>query len=147
MIVCCFHIMDLNPTHFPFPSHLSSNLTTLSILQDKQDIDFQKKWKVKSSGGSCSVTQWVNNPLLHILTIVSVHCIDLLVSFEVSGFLLHHQHWALTGVTLGYPIAVLCHGEPVTLSLINPTIHLLQLIIDNWWMMGWAILELKTWCG
>lgn len=35
--------MDLNPTHFPFPSHLSSNLTTLSILQDKQDIKISKK--------------------------------------------------------------------------------------------------------
>lgn len=39
--------MDLNPTHFPFPSHLSSNLTTLSILQDKQDIKISKKKKEK----------------------------------------------------------------------------------------------------
>lgn len=36
-------MMDLNPTHFPFPSHLSSILTTLSILQDKQDIKISKK--------------------------------------------------------------------------------------------------------
>lgn len=34
------------------------------------------------------------------------------------------------------------HGEPVTLSLTNATIHILQLIIDNWLMMGWANVEL-----
>lgn len=59
--------------------------------------------------------------------------------------MLHHQHWALTGSTLGYPAAVLCHGRPVTLSLENLTIHLLQLIINNWWMMGWVNLKVWFW--
>lgn len=44
-------------------------------------------------------------------------------------FLLHHQYWAFTGTSLGYPVVVLCHGDSVTLALQDQPHHMLQQII------------------
>lgn len=38
--------------------------------------------------------------------------------------------WALNGAPLGYPVFVLCHGDPATLELHSQPLHVLQKIID-----------------
>lgn len=46
-------------------------------------------------------------------------------------FLLHYQYWVLTESPLGYPVVVLCHGDPATLDLQDWLLHTLQQIIDG----------------
>ena len=47
------------------------------------------------------------------------------------SFQLHYRCWALTRTPLGYPVAVLCHGDQTALNLQDLSLHVFQQIIDG----------------
>jgi hypothetical protein len=67
----------------------------------------------------------------HTSLLTNVHCDDLLVWCKASWLLLLYQYWNLTGTPLGYPVVVLCPGDPVGLDLWDGPLHMLQHFIDG----------------
>ena len=43
----------------------------------------------------------------------------------------NHHHWTLIEIRLGYPAAVLSHGDPAVIIAWNQSLHKLKQVIDG----------------
>ena len=64
---------------------------------------------------------------VHTSLIANIHCNESLVWFEASGFC----YTINAGSSQGYPVAVLCRGDPAALNLQDWPYHTLQQFIDG----------------
>ena len=95
----------------------------------------------KLASHESSTPQWLLQELLPPSSYPAL--VPVWISFDE---LLCYQYWALPGTPLGYPIVILCHGDPVALDLQVRPLHLFQQFIDEVGVgVGYLVILVLVW--
>jgi hypothetical protein len=110
LVLCEFHIMYPNPTHFSLISYATSTPCSHPTCPPSRE----KSFIMESVVCQCPTV----HPFVHTSLLPNVYCDEVLAHCNWAlQLLLTEQYWNLNGTALIYPVVVLCYRYPAVLDL------------------------------